>query len=100
MFPALHATRDAVDRTRANIRCLRVLNAWLAHFEQHSAAPELLHDLGLDGEALVDPYNGKPLVVKETPEGVIVYSVGANGNDDRGTAEGMKDVVAGPVAVQ
>jgi len=100
VFPALHATRDAVDRTRANIRCLRVLNAWLAYSEAHGAAPKTLVELGLDGEALVDPYNGKPLVDRETPEGLIVYSVGADGNDDGGTSEGMKDVVAGPVAVR
>jgi hypothetical protein len=100
VFPALHVTRDAMDRTRANIRCVRVLNVWLGYCEQHGKAPNELVDLGLESEALVDPFNGKPLVVRDMPEGVVVYSVGADGNDDGGTAKEMKDIVAGPVSIR
>ncbi len=39
---------------------------------------EYLHD------APIDPFSGRPLVYRRTPDGFLLYSVGANGVDDGG----------------
>jgi hypothetical protein len=95
--PALTATREATNRTRARMRCLRVLAAVLARGIEDQEAPIDLAALGLPEEATIDPYTGQPLRIKQTPEGWIVYSVGANRIDDGGTLDGTKDIGVGPL---
>jgi hypothetical protein len=96
MVPAVSKAREAFDRLIAKARCLRILNAMVRR--KDFKAP--LESFGLPKECLVDPFDGKPLRVKQTAEGVIVYSVGPDLKDDGGQfdAVGGKgwDVGAGP----
>jgi hypothetical protein len=57
-----------------------------------------LTDLGLPGEATIDPFNGQPLHVKKLPEGWLVYSVGSNLINDGGRLDGKTDLGAGPIS--
>jgi hypothetical protein len=95
--PALEATREAMNRSRATLRCLRILNQIRA---RNISADSLSADvLGLPQEIMVDPYNGKPLTIRSTTEGWIVYSVGKNGKDDGGKLSDLSDVGVGPPEV-
>jgi len=93
--PAIATGRQALERTRAGIRCLRVLNALQARVEQGVAEPSL-SDLGLPADATTDPFTGKPLHLKKLPGGWLVYSVGRDLKDDGGDFTDARDVGVGP----
>lgn len=95
--PALEATRDAVEKCRARLRALRVLNALVARQDPDSPPPADLAELGLPRIAMTDPFSGKPLMVEQLPTGWLVYSVGANRTDEGGKLDGFSDVGVGPV---
>jgi hypothetical protein len=98
LFPALNAEYVAVTRTRAELRCLRVLNALQTHVPGGSNEVPKLTDLGLPTETITDPFTGEPLHVKKTPQGWLVYSVGPNFKDDGGKIDDPTngDVGVGP----
>jgi len=52
--------------------------------------------LGLPKEATIDPFDGKPLKLKHTKDGWIVYSVMVNGIDDGGEFTGLADFGVAP----
>jgi hypothetical protein len=89
--PAIKAAFSAVARTRASIRCLRVLNALQTHAPSGSKEAPKLTELGLPAETIADPFTGEPLHVKKTPQGWLVYSVGPNYRDDGGKLEDPRD---------
>lgn len=93
--PAIAASRTALCRTRAFVRTLRIANA----AKQLGLANPLLgaSDLHLPAEVFVDPFTGKPLQIRATQAGWLIYSVGANQQDDGGDFSTMKDVGIGPV---
>ncbi len=70
----------------ARMRCLRVLLAVERYRLQTGAWPAKLEELtpGLLKEVPLDPFDGKPLRYRRFSEGIIVYSVGPDGNDDGG----------------
>ena len=75
-------------------RCLRIVNA-LARKGDFTAP---LESLGLPPDCLIDPYDGKPLRTKRTPDGPIVYSVGIDLKDDDGESKAWRDYGFGPRA--
>ncbi len=81
---SLEATSAAVARSQAKIRSLRVLGAILARQQAGQTDEPKLADLGLPAEATTDPFSGKPLLVKKTADGWIIYSVGVDQKDDGG----------------
>lgn len=93
--PAIAVGREAMERTRARIRCLRVLNAVQRRVEQGVAEPRL-SDLGLPAAATTDPFTGKPLRLKKLPAGWLVYSVGKDLKDNGGEIAEDRDVGVGP----
>ena len=94
--PGIKAYRNGMERIRASVRTLRVLNAIQAKFAPDAKEPPKLSELGLPTEATIDPFNGQPLHVKKLPKGWLVYSVGRNLVDDGGIVDGMTDVGVGP----
>ena len=96
--PAIESFRQAVERNRAAIRALRVLNALQARVPADAASPPALDGLGLPREATLDPFTGSPLIVKKLPTGWLVYSVGTDLADDGGDLEKDRDVGFGPEA--
>jgi hypothetical protein len=96
MTPAVNRARMAFDRIIAKSRCLRIVNA-MARRGDFKAPME---SLGLPKVCFIDPFDGKPIRLKQTPEGPFVYSVGEDFKDDGGQfdAAGGKafDVGFGP----
>ncbi len=74
-----------------------MLDALLNRPDPDAPPPADLSKLGLPADATTDPFNGKPLIIKKTPEGWKVYSVGSNLIDDGGTLDDDADFVVGSV---
>ncbi|MDA1049238.1 MAG: hypothetical protein O3C40_02000 [Planctomycetota bacterium] len=101
VYPALHASREAMDRVRAHVRCLYVVCELQRTALDLGDAGFDIEQLGLDKRFTTDPYTGTLLLTKKTPQGWIIYSVGRNGRDDGGNiGSPFEDVGAGPVAIR
>jgi hypothetical protein len=99
LLPALQAGVQARDRDLTQIRALRILNVLQAFAEAQGREASGLTDLGLPAAVTVDPYSDRPLLLKPTDDGWIVYSVGQNGRDDGGTLDDKRlDVGIGPIS--
>lgn len=96
LLPGLKASYQVTVRTRAMIRCLRVVNALQTHVAAGSDKIPKLTELGLPTETTTDPFTGEPLHVKKLPQGWLVYSVGSNFQDDGGKIRDFRDVGIGP----
>jgi hypothetical protein len=82
--PALHAALTASYRTHAQTRAIRIINALQKRSPADGDKIPTMAELGLPDEVGIDPFNGKPLIIKKLPEGWLVYSVGENLKDDGG----------------
>jgi hypothetical protein len=96
LVSSLKACFDAVHRTSAMLRSLRVLNALQQYATEHSKEATGIADLKLPAEATTDPFTGRPLVAKHTEQGWVVYSIGKDGVDDGGEFTTPKDFGVGP----
>ncbi len=96
MVPATQAWRDAEDRVRAVVQCLRVLAALLVHVERTGDESPGMAALGLPAEWTTDPFDGRPLRFKKTERGWLVYAVGKDLKDDGGDLKDLADVGVGP----
>jgi len=96
VLPAVGAARQATERCRATMRCLGILNA-ATRLEQQGVEATGLGDLKLPEQQTIDPFTGKPLLMKELPEGWVVYSVGMDLKDDGGQVDDLADFGLGPV---
>jgi hypothetical protein len=78
--------QDAQDRIEQVRRNLRVAFALAAYRADRGRYPAQLADLAPKYLAAVpdDHFAGKSLTYRPTPEGYLIYSVGANGKDDGG----------------
>jgi hypothetical protein len=95
ILPAMDASRRAMHRSRATMRCLRILNA--IHLKRIESDDIKLADLELPAEAIIDPYNGEPLRLKQTAHGWVVYAVGEDGVDNDGSISDFQtDIGVGP----
>ncbi len=82
--PVIAMVFDGQFRLLAKLRCLQVLNA-LAEYKQRTGKDaESIDQLSLPHDATIDPYSGKPLLLKKTDQGWVVYSVWRNNVDDGG----------------
>jgi hypothetical protein len=79
-LPSLVGLTEGAARTTAQARCLRIVNAMSRRGDFNAN----LESLNLPADCLVDPFDGKRLKVKETPEGPIVYSIGGDFKDGGG----------------
>jgi hypothetical protein len=93
---SFEAQFQAVHRTSAVLRSLRVYNALLQFAETNGREASGLAELKLSVEATTDPFTGQPLMAKQSEGGWIVYSVGKDGVDDGGEIETTKDFGVGP----
>jgi hypothetical protein len=97
-FPAFIKLRQAMDRVRAQIRCLRILNALQQHGPWQEKEPNL-SELGLPADVITDPYDGSRIKLKQVNEEWLIYCVGPNLKDDGGKLDGNLDVGLGPPPV-
>ena len=95
-MPAIQAGYDAEARTTAVLRALRIENALRQFAEKNGHEAAGLDELGLQKSATIDPFSGKPLKLKHTDDGWIIYSVMRNGVDDGGDFMELKDFGVAP----
>jgi hypothetical protein len=86
LLPSLSRVADAQRRRHAHVRCMAVALAVERYRRTHGDWPKSLAQLtpGLLPEVPADPYDGRPLRYLPVEDGVVVYSVGPDGRDDRG----------------
>jgi hypothetical protein len=96
-LPAVIKTREAMDRVRAQTRCLRILNA----LQQHGPWPDKqprLSELGLPQEAITDPFDGSLIKLKHANGEWLIYCVGPSLIDHGGQVGGSIDIGIGPLS--
>jgi len=96
VLPSIEVAREATERNRATIRCLRALNA-ISRLEQQGVEITGFIDLKLPAEETIDPFTGKPLLMKKLPDGWVIYSVGKDLVDNGGKVDDLSDFGLGPV---
>jgi hypothetical protein len=96
MIPGMQTAFDADARGTAMVRALRIFNALRLFAEKNGREAKRLDELGLPNEATIDPFDGKPLKIKHTNEGWVVYTVMLNGVDDGGDFIELKDYGVAP----
>lgn len=91
MIPALQAALDAKCRDVAFVRGLRIVNAITAYAQREGHPPTGLESLNLPTASTLDPFSGKPLKLKQTDTGWVVYTVFRNGTDEGGDFKDQAD---------
>ena len=94
--PAYLAAFCSDVRRLVETRCLRVLNAFGEYRQRTGKEADSIEQLSLPKEAMIDPWSGKQLLLKQTDNDWVVYSVGQNGVDDGGDFKDLKDEGLGP----
>jgi hypothetical protein len=86
LMPANQKVSEAYRRSQAGLRCARVAVAAERYRRDKGRWPKTLDELTHDYLKAVptDPYDGKPLRYKHLADGVIVYSVGPDKEDNGG----------------
>ncbi|MDC0295593.1 hypothetical protein OAL35_01930 [bacterium] len=79
ILPSLSAAADAADQLEAESRCLRIL------MQMQSTGEDAIENLSLADDITNDPFTGADLKISQTPEGLVIYSVGQNLTDDGGS---------------
>jgi len=74
---------------RATVRVTRITLAAEQHRLAHNAWPESLDDLEI--EAQRDPFTGGDLRMARRPDGLVIYALGPNQQDDGGVPEAGAD---------
>lgn len=89
LMPALEKAAGRAARFEALRRCAATALAVEHYREIHNGAlPAQLSELG--SAALADPFTGKPLLLKRTERGYVVYSVGPDRKDNDAQLEAPK----------
>jgi hypothetical protein len=87
LAPAVTRVSELSYRARAQIEALITTIAVMRYRRAHGDYPESLDRL-LEADLLkklpMDPYSDKPLVYKRTADGFVLYSLGADFDDDGG----------------
>jgi hypothetical protein len=86
LLPAYEKVSEASIRDQAQLRCTLVMVAAERYRKKKGHWPESLNDLvPAHLRALpIDPFDGKPLRMKRTENGLLIYSVGPDGVDNQG----------------
>jgi hypothetical protein len=90
LTPAIQKVNSACRRSHAEMRCAAVLLALERYRRAHGRWPERLEELTPRYLARVplDPFDGRPVKYARRGDGVTVYSVGLDGEDDGGNVNG------------
>jgi hypothetical protein len=87
LLPAVDKFGEAFLRNQAWLQCAVVAVAAERYRRDRRDWPKSLDALvaaKLLASVAIDPYDGKPIRLRETPEGLIVYSLGPDMIDDDG----------------
>ena len=86
LMPAIFKVSESYVRQQAMLACGEAAVAAERFRRQERRWPEQLAEMTPKylKEVPTDPYSGKPLLLRRTPNGLIIYSVFTNGVDDGG----------------
>ncbi|MDZ4821544.1 MAG: hypothetical protein SGJ20_21490 [Planctomycetota bacterium] len=90
---------SAAVRDEIYFNTARVLNAIEARLAAGQSLPSKLSELNLPTKVITDPFTGKELKFRQTPLGLVIYSVGPNLDDDNEDIKetwSEKDIGIGP----
>jgi hypothetical protein len=93
---SVEATYEANTRMTAFLRSLRIFDALTQYRDKHGHEASGLADLSLPKEETIDPFDGKPLKLKQTKDGWMIYTVMRDGVDDGGNFDQLKDYGLAP----
>jgi hypothetical protein len=90
LTPCVLKVNGACRRSHAEMRCMVVLLALERFRRKHDRWPDRLEELTPDHLKAVplDPFDGKPLKYARRDDGVTVYTVGPDGEDNGGNLDG------------
>ena len=91
--PSMVRAFETADRLATQLQIGQVglaLERWRA---DHGRYPASLEELGLPEADTKDPFSGQPLVYRVENDGVLLYSVGPDGQDDGGRVDRRGDLV-------
>ncbi len=98
LVPAVSKVAAAQQRSRAQLRCAIALVAVERYRRANGRWPEALpivKEAGLLSRVPADPYDGQPLRYRRLDDGVVIYSVGPDGQDDGGNLDPKNPVRPG-----
>ena len=86
LVPAMSKLHEAHLRNQARLRAAVLAIAAERHRRRLGAWPDRIDSLVPPDlkQAGIDPYDGRPFLLKRLPDGIVIYSVGANRIDDGG----------------
>jgi hypothetical protein len=87
LIPAVSKVADACLRTQAQLRCAIAAVAAERYRRDKGKWPESLEGLRAAGylrQVPIDLYDGKPLRLRRLDDGLVIYSVGPDGQDNGG----------------
>jgi hypothetical protein len=78
---------DAFVANLAQMRCLVAVLAAERFRQSRGRWPETIEEMtpAFLSKPLLDPFTGKPLILRRTDDGIVIYSVSSDGRDDGGT---------------
>jgi hypothetical protein len=89
---------ESFQRYQAEVRCAVVMLAVERYRLKHQRSPDTLEALVAErflARVPTDPYDGVPLRFVRVADGVVIYSVGPDGNDDGGKIDRQKPQAQG-----
>jgi hypothetical protein len=96
LLPALTRAIESQARTEAQFDLMQIGLSVEQYHAQNGTYPTTLDAIApsIGGAVPVDPFTGQPYHYQLSSGGFLLYSVGANGVDDRGTQDYRKgDIV-------
>jgi hypothetical protein len=97
LAPAVREMALTAQQSQAFLRCAAAALAVERFRREKGDWPQSLSDLAPDflSAAPLDPFDGQPLRFKRQQEGVVVYSLGADGHDDGGSFDTLNTFRSG-----
>jgi hypothetical protein len=97
LVPAMSKVADALQRSHAQLRCAIAMVAAERYRLSKGRWPDgldALKEAGLTA-TLIDVYDGQPLRLKRLEDGLVIYSIGPDGQDDGGKIDRRHPIAKG-----
>jgi hypothetical protein len=98
LAPAMNKLAAADQRQHGFLRCAIVMLAAERYRQKHNRWPETVQALADDGylkAVPADPYDGAPIRMKRVSDGLVIYAVGPDGQDNGGNLDRKMTFPAG-----
>jgi hypothetical protein len=99
-LPAIEKIVDASLRCRGELMAVAAGVACERYRQRIGRWPDSLEAIPTDILPAIptDPFTGKPVIVRRLADGIVVYSIGPDGQDDGGRFEELEGAPGGPLS--